>query len=130
MEEGEACRCQGFICCRGTPNALPLMLKLACSLHMLLGMAETDDFPFLIVLKEFDPGQDTYQYPPKDGSGQHVDVSPTSQRLQLLEPFDKWDGKDLEDMLILIKVSSKAGDGGAPTVTGLGKQGFARGLKL
>lgn len=65
---------------------------------------------FFILLKEFDPGQDTYQYPPKDGSGQHVDVSPTSQRLQLLEPFDKWDGKDLEDMLILIKVSSKAGE--------------------
>lgn len=36
-----------------------------------------------------------------------MDVSPTSQRLQLLEPFDKWDGKDLEDMLILIKVRSK-----------------------
>lgn len=60
--------------------------------------------------KDFDPGQDTYQYPPKDGSGQHVDVSPTSQRLQLLEPFDKWDGKDLEDMLILIKVRSKEGN--------------------
>ncbi|XP_065533238.1 aconitate hydratase, mitochondrial [Lathamus discolor] len=55
----------------------------------------------------FDPGQDTYQYPPKDGSTQRVDVSPTSQRLQLLEPFDKWDGKDLEDMLILIKVKGK-----------------------
>ena len=33
-----------------------------------------------------------------------MDVSPTSQRLQLLEPFDKWDGKDLEDLQILIKV--------------------------
>lgn len=33
-------------------------------------------------------------------------MSPTSQRLQLLEPFDKWDGKDLEDLQILIKVSS------------------------
>lgn len=32
-------------------------------------------------------------------------MSPTSQRLQLLEPFDKWDGKDLEDLQILIKVS-------------------------
>uniref|UniRef100_A0A8W4FGI3 Aconitate hydratase, mitochondrial n=1 Tax=Sus scrofa TaxID=9823 RepID=A0A8W4FGI3_PIG len=51
---------------------------------------------------EFDPGQDTYQHP-KDSSGQRVDVSPTSQRLQLLEPFDKWDGKDLEDLQILIK---------------------------
>lgn len=66
-------------------------------------------FSFLL-WKEFDPGQDTYQYPPKDGSGQHVDVSPTSQRLQLLEPFDKWDGKDLEDMLILIKVRSEVGE--------------------
>ena len=34
-------------------------------------------------------------------------MSPTSQRLQLLEPFDKWDGKDLEDMLILIKVKTE-----------------------
>lgn len=33
-----------------------------------------------------------------------MDVSPTSQRLQLLEPFDKWDGQDLEDLQILIKV--------------------------
>ncbi|KAM3833466.1 aconitate hydratase, mitochondrial isoform 1-T1 [Vipera latastei] len=64
---------------------------------------DADELPKL----EFDPGQDTYQYPPKDGSSQHVDVSPTSQRLQLLEPFDKWDGKDLEDMLILIKVKGK-----------------------
>ncbi|KAL8221841.1 UNVERIFIED_CONTAM: aconitate hydratase [Gekko kuhli] len=64
---------------------------------------DADELPRL----DFDPGQDTYQYPPKDGSNQHVDVSPTSQRLQLLEPFDKWDGKDLEDLLILIKVKGK-----------------------
>ncbi|XP_077195483.1 aconitate hydratase, mitochondrial isoform X2 [Paroedura picta] len=64
---------------------------------------DADELPKL----DFDPGQDTYQYPPKDGSNQHVDVSPTSQRLQLLEPFDKWDGKDLEDLLILIKVKGK-----------------------
>lgn len=30
-----------------------------------------------------------------------------SQRLQLLEPFDKWDGKDLVDMVVLIKVKGK-----------------------
>uniref|UniRef100_A0A8C0QSH0 Aconitate hydratase, mitochondrial n=1 Tax=Chelonoidis abingdonii TaxID=106734 RepID=A0A8C0QSH0_CHEAB len=66
---------------------------------------DADELPTL----EFDPGQDTYQHPPKDRSGQHVDVSPTSQRLQLLEPFDKWDGKDLEDMLILIKVRNVRG---------------------
>ena len=32
---------------------------------------------------------------------------PTSQHLQLLEPFDKWDGKDLEDLQTLIKVKGK-----------------------
>nr|XP_022910347.1 aconitate hydratase, mitochondrial-like [Onthophagus taurus] len=55
----------------------------------------------------FDPGQDTYKAPPGDGSSVKVDVSPKSQRLQLLEPFDKWDGKDLINMAILIKVKGK-----------------------
>ncbi|XP_030066216.1 aconitate hydratase, mitochondrial isoform X2 [Microcaecilia unicolor] len=68
-----------------------------------LDAPDADELPRL----DFDPGQDTYQDPPKDGSGQRVDVSPTSQRLQLLEPFDKWDGKDLEDLQILIKVKGK-----------------------
>ena len=36
-----------------------------------------------------------------------VDVSPSSDRLQLLSPFDKWIGKDLTDMRILIKVKGK-----------------------
>lgn len=57
--------------------------------------------------KDFDPGQDTYQHPPSDGSALTVDVSPTSNRLQLLEPFDKWSGKDLEGMQVLIKVKGK-----------------------
>jgi len=57
--------------------------------------------------KGFDPGEDTYQHPPADGSDLHVDVSPESQRLQLLTPFDQWDGKDLEDMAVLIKVKGK-----------------------
>lgn len=57
--------------------------------------------------KGFDPGQDTYLAPVADGSKVRVDVDPKSQRLQLLEPFDKWNGKDLEDMTILIKVKGK-----------------------
>ncbi len=56
--------------------------------------------------KDFDPGQDTYQHPPTDGQTLRVDVSPESNRLQLLEPFDKWSGNDLENMKVLIKVSS------------------------
>jgi len=52
----------------------------------------------------FDPGEDTYQAPPEDGTGVKVDVDPKSSRLQLLEPFNKWDGGDLKDLRILIKV--------------------------
>jgi len=55
----------------------------------------------------FDPGEDTYQAPPADGSAVTVDVSPSSDRLQLLTPFDKWIGTDLTDMRILIKVKGK-----------------------
>ncbi|XP_042899077.1 aconitate hydratase, mitochondrial [Parasteatoda tepidariorum] len=55
----------------------------------------------------FDPGEDTFQAPPDDGSSVNIDVDPKSQRLQLLSPFDKWDGKDLTDMQVLIKVKGK-----------------------
>lgn len=55
----------------------------------------------------FDAGEETYQHPPEDRSGVNVDVNPESERLQLLTPFDRWDGKDLEDMQVLIKVEGK-----------------------
>lgn len=43
----------------------------------------------------------------QDGSSVRVDVDPKSQRLQLLEPFDVWNGKDLTDLTVLIKVKGK-----------------------
>jgi len=55
----------------------------------------------------FDPGEDTYQHPPKDGGKLKVDVAPTSDRLQLLAPFAKWEGKDIVDAFVLIKVKGK-----------------------
>lgn len=55
----------------------------------------------------FDPGEDTYQKPPKDGSSVKVDIKPDSDRLQFLEPFKPWDGKDFTDMPVLIKVEGK-----------------------
>jgi len=55
----------------------------------------------------FDPGEETYQHPPVDRSGVTVDVNPESERLQLLTPFDRWDGKDLDDLQVLIKVEGK-----------------------
>lgn len=57
--------------------------------------------------KGFDPGKDTYQEPPADGSSLSVDIDPKSNRLQLLTPFDPWDGKDIEDAIVLIKVHGK-----------------------
>lgn len=48
-----------------------------------------------------------YQAPAADGSGVHVVVSPESQRLQLLEPFAAWEGTDLTNLRLLIKVKGK-----------------------
>lgn len=55
----------------------------------------------------YDPGRDTYQAPPEDRSTVSVAVSPTSDRLQILEAFKKWDGKDATDIPILIKTKGK-----------------------
>ncbi len=55
----------------------------------------------------YDPGRDTYQAPPKDRQAVSVAVSPSSDRLQLLEPFKAWDGKDATDLPILIKAKGK-----------------------
>merc|ERR1711977_590872 len=55
----------------------------------------------------YDPGVDTYQAPPKDRASVNVAVSPTSDRLQVLSPFNAWDGKDAKDLPILIKAQGK-----------------------
>jgi len=55
----------------------------------------------------YDPGQDTYQAPPTDRSSVSVAVSPSSDRLQILQPFKAWDGKDATDLPILIKTQGK-----------------------
>eukprot|EP00002_Diphylleia_rotans_P036370 TRINITY_DN7_c0_g1_i1.p1 TRINITY_DN7_c0_g1~~TRINITY_DN7_c0_g1_i1.p1 ORF type:complete len:776 (+),score=180.15 TRINITY_DN7_c0_g1_i1:57-2384(+) len=55
----------------------------------------------------FDPGVDTFQRPPADSSSVQVHVDPNSQRLQLLVPFNKWDGKDYANLPILIKAKGK-----------------------
>ena len=55
----------------------------------------------------FDPGADTFLAPPADGSGIEVEVSPTSERLQMLTPFPAWDGEDLTDLPVLVKARGK-----------------------
>jgi aconitate hydratase len=48
-----------------------------------------------------------YQAPAEDGSGVEVKVSPTSDRLQLLDPFKAWEGTDLKGLKLLIKAKGK-----------------------
>jgi aconitate hydratase len=55
----------------------------------------------------YDRGENTYQAPPEDRASVQVAVSPTSDRLQILEKFDPWNGKDATDIPILIKAQGK-----------------------
>jgi aconitate hydratase len=48
-----------------------------------------------------------YQAPAEDGSGVSVVVAPDSKRLQLLAPFDPWEGTDLKGLKLLIKAKGK-----------------------
>ncbi|WP_273212741.1 aconitate hydratase [Runella zeae] len=48
-----------------------------------------------------------YQAPAEDGSSVQVIVSPTSDRLQLLEPFSAWEGSDIKGLKLLIKAKGK-----------------------
>jgi aconitate hydratase len=57
--------------------------------------------------KGFAVGDNGYQAPAEDGSGVQVVVSPTSHRLQLLEPFAAWEGTDLKGLKLLIKAKGK-----------------------
>jgi len=55
----------------------------------------------------FDAGVDTYQPPASDPSSAAVKVDPKSDRLQVLTPFATFDGKDLTNMPILLKIKGK-----------------------
>jgi aconitate hydratase len=57
--------------------------------------------------KGFDVKDPGFQVPALDGSGVQVVVSPTSERLQLLAPFDAWDGKNITGAKLLIKAFGK-----------------------
>ncbi len=55
----------------------------------------------------FDVKDAGYQKPAEDGSGINVAVSADSKRLQLLDPFSKWEGTDLNGLKLLIKAKGK-----------------------
>ncbi|KAK5668233.1 Aconitate hydratase mitochondrial [Batrachochytrium dendrobatidis] len=84
-------------------NPVKDTLKTADGKDFRFQMPTGDELP----PRGYDPGEDTFQSPPADRSKITVSVSPTSDRLQLLSPFAKWDGKDYENIDILIKVKGK-----------------------
>jgi len=55
----------------------------------------------------FAAGEEGFQAPPADGSKVEVVVKPDSDRLQLLEPFPAWDGRDFTELPILLKAKGK-----------------------
>jgi aconitate hydratase len=48
-----------------------------------------------------------YIAPPEDRAGVRVQVSPESERLQLLDPFAAWDGRDFAKVPLLLKARGK-----------------------
>ena len=58
-------------------------------------------------LKGFAVEDAGFQAPAEDGSNIQVAVSPTSDRLQILEPFPTWNGADLSGLKLLIKAKGK-----------------------
>jgi aconitate hydratase len=48
-----------------------------------------------------------YQAPAEDGSSVEVVVNPDSERLQLLTPFEPWDGENISGLKLLIKAKGK-----------------------
>ena len=75
--------------------------------------ADGKEFKFLppmgeeLPAKGFAKGEEGFVAPAANGEGLTVEVPPTSERLQLLQPFPRWDGKDFEKLPLLIKTKGK-----------------------
>ncbi len=64
---------------------------------------ESEELP----VKGFARGEEGFEAPAADGDVVQVVVSPTSERIQLLQPFPRWDGKDFTELPVLVKTKGK-----------------------
>jgi aconitate hydratase len=55
----------------------------------------------------FAKGEEGFLPPAENGDQVAIEIPPGSERLALLEPFPRWDGKDFEKLPILIKAKGK-----------------------
>ncbi len=55
----------------------------------------------------FAGGDAGFEAPASDGDRVQVVIAPSSERLQLLQPFPRWDGRDFGELPILVKTKGK-----------------------
>ena len=78
-------------------------LKSASGKEIKLCLPEGPELP----KSGFVSGDSGFVEPAAEGSKVSVAVSPTSERLQILNPFAKWDGHDFTSHLLLLKTKGK-----------------------
>ncbi|MEE8474130.1 MAG: aconitate hydratase [Myxococcota bacterium] len=69
----------------------------------LVAPAQAPDVP----VEGFVHSDEGYFAPLADGSAAEVEVAPDSERLELLKPFPAWDGRDFEQLPLLLKSEGK-----------------------
>jgi aconitate hydratase len=78
-------------------------IKTADGKEIKLEAPQGDELPS----EGFAKGEEGFVAPAENGEGLEVDLPPTSERLQLLQPFPRWNGNDFEKLPILIKTKGK-----------------------
>ena len=78
-------------------------LKTADGKELKFEPPQSDELP----AKGFAKGEEGLIPPADNGDGLTVEVPPASERLQLLQPFPRWDGKDCAKLPLLIKTKGK-----------------------
>ena len=58
-------------------------------------------------VKGFAKGEEGFIPPAENGDAVVVEIPPDSERLQLLQPFPRWEGKDFDRLPLLIKTKGK-----------------------
>ncbi len=78
-------------------------LKASDGTELKFDPPQSDELP----AKGFAKGEEGLVQPAESGESIIVDIPPTSERLQLLQAFPRWNGKDFEKLPLLMKTKGK-----------------------
>lgn len=78
-------------------------LKASDGTELKFDPPQSDELP----AKGFAKGEEGLVQPAENGESIIVDIPPTSERLQLLQAFPRWNGKDFEKLPLLMKTKGK-----------------------